>query len=164
MLFDAQDMKCQDGDLAKAEYKCFLSREVAVDIEKFSSFNNSKERVDTSLGSYLNKIDACKHTWMVMIFVFPLSHGQFQVERGFNIIDNIMVENMHNNSLIAQRIVYDYLKCNNFQPHCYEIGQKLCASVLSAYSKYKLVRDQKEKDTIESEKQQRSEVIEGKIH
>ena len=56
------------------------------------------------------------------------------------------------------------MKCNNFQPHRYEIGQKLRVSVLSAYSKYKLVWDQKEKDTIESEKQQRSEVIESKIH
>ena len=53
------------------------------------------------------------------------------------------------------------MKCNNFLPHRYEIGQKLRASVLSAYSKYKLVWEQKEKDTIESEKQQRSEVIES---
>ena len=56
------------------------------------------------------------------------------------------------------------MKCNNLLPHRYEIGQKLRASVLSAYLKYKLVWDQKEKDTIESEKQQRSEVIESKIH
>ena len=40
-----------------------------------------------------------------MIFVFTLSHGQSQVEGGFNINDDILVENMHNNSLIAQRIV-----------------------------------------------------------
>ena len=61
-------MKVQDGDLAKAEYK----EEVAVDREKFSNFNISKERVDTFLGSYLNKTDAYKHAWMVMIFVFTL--------------------------------------------------------------------------------------------
>ena len=45
------------------------------------------------------------------------------------------------------------MKCNNFHPHSYVIGQKLLASVLSAYSKYKLVWDQKGKDTTESEKQ-----------
>ena len=56
------------------------------------------------------------------------------------------------------------MKCNNFEPHNYETGQKLRASVLSAHSKYKLVRDQKEKDAVESEKQQISEVIENKIH
>ena len=75
-----------------------------------------------------------------------------------------MVEYMHNDSLIAQRIVYDHMKCNNFKPHNYDIWQKLRASLLSAYSKYKLVRDQKEKNTTKSEKQQRSEVIESKIH
>ena len=157
-------MKCPDRDLAKAEYECFLSKKVAIDREKFSSFNISKERVDTFLGSYLNKNDAYKHAWMVMFLVFTLSHGQSQVERVFNINDDIMVENMHNDSLIAQIMVYNHRKCNNFQPHNYEIGQKLRAIVLSAYSKYKLVRDQKEKDTIESEKQQRSEVVESKIH
>ena len=44
MLFDAQHMKCQDGDLAKAEYECFLSKEVAVDREEFSDFNFSKKK------------------------------------------------------------------------------------------------------------------------
>ena len=131
--------------------------------DKSSNFNISKERVDTFLGSYLNKTDAYKHAWMVMIFVFTLSHGQCQVERGFNINDDIMVENMHSDSLIAQRIVYNHMKCNDFQPHSYGIGQKLRTSVLSAYSKYKLVWNQKEKDTIKSEKQQKSEVIESKI-
>ena len=38
MLFNPQQMKCRDGDLAKAEYDCFLSKEVAVDREKFSKF------------------------------------------------------------------------------------------------------------------------------
>ena len=64
-----------------------------------------------------------------------------------------MVEYMHNDSLIAQRIVYDHMKCNNFQPHNYDIWQKLRAALLSAYSKYKLVPDQKEKNTTKSEKQ-----------
>ena len=130
----------------------------------FPNFNIFKERVDTFLGSYINKIDAYKHAWMVMTFLFTLSHGQSQVERGFNINDDIMVENLHNGLLIAQRIVYDHMKCNNFEPQNYEIGQKFCASILSAYSKYKIGRDQKEKDTIESEKQQRLKVIESKIH
>ena len=140
MLFNAQHMKCWDGDLAKAEYKCFLSKEVALDREKFSNFDFSKKWVDTFLCSYLNKIDAYKQAWMVLIFVFTLSHGQSQVERCVNINDDIMVENMHNDSLIVQRIVYDQLKCSNFQPHNHGIGQKLRASVLSAYLKYKLVR------------------------
>ena len=95
MLFDAQHMKCQDGDLAKADYECFLSNEVAVDREKFSNFNISKERVDTFIGSYLNKNNVKKHAWMVTIFVFTLSHSQSHVERSFNINDDTMVENMH---------------------------------------------------------------------
>ena len=64
-----------------------------------------KKELMLFLGPYLNKIDAYKHAWTVMIFVFTLSHDQSQVERGFNINDDILVENMHNNSLIAQRIV-----------------------------------------------------------
>ena len=58
MLFDAQHIKRQDGDLAKAEYKSFLSKKVAVDREKCSNFYISKKRVDAFLVSYLNKIHA----------------------------------------------------------------------------------------------------------
>ena len=39
-----------------------------------------------------------------------LSHGQASVERGFGVNSNLLVENMHEDSLIVQRIVHDHMK------------------------------------------------------
>ena len=42
--------------------------------------------------------------WKVFIFIFTLSHGLSQVERGFSIIKEIVIENLHSSSLSAQRM------------------------------------------------------------
>jgi hypothetical protein len=39
--------------------------------------------------------------------VLVLSHGNANVESGFSVNKNILVENLHEESLIAQRVVYD---------------------------------------------------------
>ena len=39
-----------------------------------------------------------------------LSHGQASVERGFSVNSNLLVENMHEDSLTVQRIVQDHVK------------------------------------------------------
>ncbi len=39
-----------------------------------------------------------------------LSHGQATVESGFSVNEDMLVENLKEHSLIAQRIVYDSIK------------------------------------------------------
>jgi len=48
--------------------------------------------------------------WEVFQIIFALSHGQAAVERGFSINNELMVENMKEESLIACRFVYDTVK------------------------------------------------------
>ena len=48
--------------------------------------------------------------WCVFKLLSCLSHGQASVERGFGVNSNLLVENMHENSLITQRIVQDHVK------------------------------------------------------
>ena len=48
--------------------------------------------------------------WCVFKLLLCLSHEQASVERGFSVNSNLLVENMHEDSLIAQRIVYDHVK------------------------------------------------------
>ena len=51
-----------------------------------------------------------------------MSHGQALVERGFSINSNLVVENMHEDNLIAQRIVQIMVQAfeNNFLKHSIE--------------------------------------------
>ena len=72
-----------------------------------------------------------------MVFVFTLCHGQAQIERGFNINSELLVENMLPPSIIAQRRVYDHLNSLGFSPHDYQIENDLQIQCMNARSKYK---------------------------
>ena len=58
-------------------------------------------------------------------FIFNLLHGQSQVERGFSINKEIVIENLHSSFLSAQRIVYDYLKASEKNIYDIEITNKM---------------------------------------
>ena len=75
--------------------------------------------------------------WKVMIFVFTLSHVQAQIERGFNIIADLLVESLTSPSIVTQRRIYDHLSVTKSSPHGFEIKDELRVSCLKASSKYK---------------------------
>ena len=46
-----------------------------------------------------------------------LSHGQATVERGFSGNGKLLVENVHTESLIAQRHIHDHMQSYDLQAH-----------------------------------------------
>ena len=52
-----------------------------------------------------------------MIFVFTLSHEQAQIEQGFNINADLLVENLTSPLIVAQKRVYDHLSVTKSSPH-----------------------------------------------
>jgi len=49
-----------------------------------------------------------KKAWPVKMLLM-LSHGQATVERGFSINKEVVVENQHVESLVAQRLIKDHI-------------------------------------------------------
>ena len=94
------------------------------------------QSLDKFWGKFLHKNQQYKSMWKVFIFLFTLSHGQSQVERGFSINKEIVIENLHSSSLSAQRIVYDYLKASEKNIHDIEITNKMLTSCKSAHLRY----------------------------
>ena len=47
--------------------------------------------------------------WKVCWIIFVLSHGQADVERGFNVNSKFLMENMKKISLVNQNIICDHL-------------------------------------------------------
>ena len=94
------------------------------------------QSLDKFWGKFLHKNQQYKSMWEVFIFLFTLSHGQSQVERGFSINKEIVIENLHSSSLPAQRIVYDYLKASEKNIHDIEITNKMIKSCKSAHLRY----------------------------
>ena len=89
-LPQANNAKCQYNDLLQSV--CFIHQ------EKFSSFDFTSDRVDKSLGQFMEKDKRFSDLWTVCIFVFVLAQGQSQAERGFN-IKAMLVENLEETSI-----------------------------------------------------------------
>ena len=78
---------------------------------------------------HFNKFDIVK-------FVLILSLGQSSVERGFSINKNLLVENLQESSLIAQRLVLDHMSANYFESHTFPIDRNLIRSVKGSHQRY----------------------------
>ena len=95
-------------DAAKLEYSYLLTKIVKANKNDFVKFNKSSNRVDLFFGKYVNTIEY-EQMWCVFKLLLCLLHGQASVEKGFS-VNSKLVENMHEDSLIAQRIVHDHVK------------------------------------------------------
>ena len=93
--------------------------------DKFLNLDFKRDRVDASLGSFMNGKIKFSHLWTVCKFVFVLSHGQSQTERGFNINKTMLVENLQEESLKGQRIVYDHMSSLNTTIHKFVVTKEL---------------------------------------
>ena len=110
-----------EADEAKIEYLKFIDTECVLFKDKLLAFDAANDRVDSFLGTIFHGQKEYANLWKVCLFVFVLSRSQSAVERGFNINENMLVENLDYQSLIGQRMVYDHMfsqkiKLENYEP------------------------------------------------
>ena len=118
-LYALNKIMASTADNAKVQYDSFVKFVNLHHKAEFLKFDLTKDRLDTFLRFYLSGKKEYEDLWSICIIVFILSHGQSNIERGFSVNKEILVENLSTSSLIAQRLVYDYLKsegikCNEF--------------------------------------------------
>ncbi|KAK0052348.1 Adult enhancer factor 1 [Biomphalaria pfeifferi] len=77
---------------------------------KFELFHPATGCLDDFLYINFKPLDAA--LWDALRPLLLLSHGQATVERGFSYNKEVMIENMHKETLVAQRRVCDFLKVN----------------------------------------------------
>ena len=76
----------------------------------FTSFDWNKERLDVFYHKLIiGSKEEFKKIRSVFQIVFLLSHGNARVESGFSVNADMLVENLKEESLIAQRRVYDLI-------------------------------------------------------
>ena len=100
-LFDSQYLCSEVAGKAKEQYLEFLDTIVLPNQETFLAINIEKDQLDFFLGAHAYEVDRFSALWNV-ILVFTMFHRQSNFERGFNINDDIVVENLKKESLIAQ--------------------------------------------------------------
>ena len=101
--------------------------------------------------------------WKVCRIIFVLSHGQADVERGFNINGELLVENMKELSLISQRIVCDHFSACKNDLHNYQVDKKLLLSCKGARMKYDNYLENEKKKQVLTEKSRKRKLITDEI-
>ena len=102
-------------------------------MNNFIQFRKKDDRVDTFLWKYISETG--KYDNLGKIFKLLLILFQAQVKHGFSVNSNILVENLHEHSLIAQRLVNDYMRSQNLQPYELPMTKKVLTNVKNARSR-----------------------------
>ena len=95
-----------------------------------------KNCLDSFLIGYMKGVAKFANLWKVSKIIFTLSHGQANIERGFSVNKELLIENMKQKSLVSQRIVCDQLSDYTNQLHEYKIEKKLFLSCKSVRMRY----------------------------
>ncbi|KAL7388776.1 hypothetical protein ABVT39_020436 [Epinephelus coioides] len=76
----------------------------------FREFDPRTDTVDTQLHETMGTSKAFSKGWHVVKMLLVLSHGQANVERGFSINKELIVENQKEASLVAQRLIIGHIR------------------------------------------------------
>jgi len=71
-----------------------------------AEFFCTKHRLDTFYFNLLGTDDDNVELWSIVKLVLMLSHGNASIESGFSENSDILVDNLHEESLVVQWIVY----------------------------------------------------------
>ena len=90
--------------------------------------------------------------WTIFKIVFSLSHGQADVERGFSVNKELLVENLQQTSLIIQRLIRDCI--SDFSRSISEISltNEMLKSCRLAHSRYVVALEKKRNPAVSQEK------------
>ncbi|GBN74494.1 hypothetical protein AVEN_110559-1 [Araneus ventricosus] len=110
-LVDKGLIPSKDGDEILLQFKEFLDKVVNCSFSDFKTLDHKEQRLYTFLYRYFS-VDKQKYRklWDTVKMILILSLGQATVERGFSLKKALEVENLKENSYIAQRMIIEAIK------------------------------------------------------
>ena len=139
------------AESCKIQFSKFVNEFVATENEKFLLFNKYEDKLDSFLVPYLDSKDY-EAVYYVFQMICILYHGQAAVERGFNVNKEHLVENLQEDSLIALRLINDFMTANDETPASLNISNNLVSSYKGARTKYQVALDEQQKNKKITEK------------
>ena len=120
---------------------------------EFSAFSRTKCRLDTFYYDIIGQDPEYADLFSVVRLVLILSHGNATVEGGFSVNGDMLVENVQNESLVAQRIVYDAVHCAGGITSVH-IDKPLLSFVRGSHARYLQALEQKRQTSSAYDQQQ----------
>ena len=101
--------------------------------------------------------------WKVCKVIIILSHGQSDIEKGFSINKEMLVDNMKQSSLVSQRLIFDHMSAEKTELADFTITKDLLNSCRGASGKYKRALDENKKEKVQSERASKRTLIQEEI-
>ena len=120
----------------KSPYSNFLQRVLNKSLVAFQKYNIYEKLLDYFFMSSFGRISRFPQLIEIVKLVMVLSHGQSVARRGFSVNKNLLVENVHEKSLVCQRIVFDHMKSNDYNSFDIPLEKDLVKSVKGSNRKY----------------------------
>ena len=152
ILYEAGRLRGASGDRTKAQFTSLYA--LAETSQDCKSWDARKDCLD----QFYHKVfdPESKELKEVVKLVLILSHGNAKVESGVSVNGDLLVENMNEDSIVAQRVVYDELRAKRFDISSVEINQTMMRKVRSARTSYSQYLDMK-KQTASKEQKRKAE-------
>lgn len=145
-IYGGNWISSKSADQAKKEFDALLKSAHSELKDVFLTFDQKTDRIDSFYAGIMSESASYKDCWEIFKFVFTLSHGQASIERGFSINKELLVENLQEESIVCQRMVYDHVNCSGKSITEVPMTNALLKSCKLAYSRYAAaLQEKKEK-------------------
>ena len=98
-FFSLKKISSDVADKAKNQYDEVLNLVKYEKNNEFCNFNSKKDQLDAFFSKYLTS-DSYKDLWHICKFIFVMSHGQSNAERGFSVNKEVLQDNLQAKSWI----------------------------------------------------------------
>ena len=165
-FYDCKWISSTEGDKAKTQFTALASAAQVKWKRKFESFDENNDRLDDFYHSLIGNDDSFKECWSVIRKCLIFSHGQASVESGFSVNGSILVENLLEESLVCQRLVYDGLVhlggLKSLTKGKILVDKKMMNFVKTSNSRYKDALKEKELKTNQHKERERERELKRK--
>jgi len=110
MLYDKGHISAVVADKGKIQFSELTTKASGDWQGQFRAFNRNTDRLDDFYYSLIRLNTSFTELFLVIRLALMMSHGNAFVEGGFSINSAILVENLHEDSIVAQRTVYDAIQ------------------------------------------------------
>ena len=151
-LYAGRWISSTTADLAKKEFAVLLKAAKSEHKDAFLTFNQKKDAIDSFFADLMSENVKYKNCWNVFMMIFTLSHGQVSVERGFSVNKELLAENLMEESIESQRMVYDHIRSADKPITEILITNDLIKSFKLAHGRYTAVLEERKKQCKQTDK------------
>ena len=151
-LYAGRWISSKTAYLAKKEFAVLLKAANSEHKDAFLTFNKNKDAVDCFFANLMSENVKYKNCWNVFMMIFTLSRGQASVERVFSVNNELLVENLIEESIEPQRMAYDHIRSADKPITEIPITNDLIKSCKLAHSRYTAVLEERKKQCKQTDK------------